>query len=141
MIGECGAIHPKVQKAWSIPQKVYYAEISVEKLRAHKGGKRTYQALPRFPKVTLDIAVVVEESVTAAEMKAAIASAPVALTIGDVELFDVYRGVGIPEGKKSMAYSFALSAADHTLTGDEIQQGMKCVIDTLGEKLGAQLRA
>ncbi len=141
VIGECGAIHPKVQKAWSIPQKVYYAEISVEKLRAHKGGKRTYQALPRFPKVTLDIAVVVEESVTAAEMKAAIASAPAALTIGDVELFDVYRGVGIPEGKKSMAYSFALSAADHTLTGDEIQQGMKCVIDTLGEKLGAQLRA
>ncbi|MBE5785457.1 MAG: phenylalanine--tRNA ligase subunit beta [Clostridiales bacterium] len=141
VIGECGTIHPKVQKTWGIPQKVYYAEISVEKLRAHKGGKRTYQALPRFPKVTLDIAVVVEERVTAAEMKAAIASAPVEVSIGDVELFDVYRGVGIPEGKKSMAYSFALSAADHTLNGDEIQQAMKCVIDTLGEKLGAQLRA
>ncbi len=141
VIGELGAIHPKVQKAWSIPEKVYYAEIDVEKLRAHKGGKRTYQPLPRFPKVPRDIAVVADESVSAAAMKAAIATAPAAVTIGDVELFDVYRGAGIPAGKKSMAYSFTLSASDHTLNDDEIQEAMKRIIETLGESLGAQLRA
>ena len=141
VIGELGAIHPKVQKAWGIPQKVYCAEIDVEKLRAHKGGRRTYQPLPRFPKVPRDIAVVVDEQVSAAAVKAAIEAAPAAVAIGDVELFDVYRGVGIPAGKKSMAYSFTLSAADHTLNDEEIQQAMRCVIDALGERLGAQLRA
>ena len=110
-IGELGAIHPKVQKAWGIPEKVYYAEINVEKLRAHKGGKRTYEPLPRFPKVPRDIAVVVDETVSAAAVKEAIEQAPAAVAIGDVELFDVYRGAGIPAGKKSMAYSFALSAS------------------------------
>ena len=140
-IGELGAVHPKVQKAWGIPQKVYYAEINVEKLRAHKGGKRTYAPLPRFPKVPRDVAVVVAETVSAAAVKETILQAPAAVTIGDVELFDVYRGVGIPAGKKSMAYSFTLSAADHTLNDEEIQQAMKCVIDALAARLGAQLRA
>ena len=140
-IGELGAIHPKVQKAWGIPEKVYYAEINVEKLRAHKGGKRTYEPLPRFPKVPRDIAVVVDETVSAAAVKEAIEQAPAAVAIGDVELFDVYRGAGIPTGKKSMAYSFALSASDHTLNDDEIQQAMKCVIEALAARLGAQLRA
>ena len=140
-IGELGAIHPKVQKAWGIPEKVYYAEINVEKLRAHKGGKRTYEPLPRFPKVPRDIAVVVDETVSAAAVKEAIEQAPAAGAIGDVELFDVYRGAGIPTGKKSMAYSFALSASDHTLNDDEIQQAMKCVIEALAARLGAQLRA
>ena len=140
-IGEFGAVHPKVQKAWGIPQKVYYAEINVEKLRAHKGGKRTYAPLPRFPKVPRDIAVVVDETISAAAVKEAILQAPAAVTIGDAELFDVYRGVGIPAGKKSMAYSFSLSASDHTLNDDEIQQAMKCVLDTLAARLGAQLRA
>ena len=140
-IGELGAIHPKVQKAWGIPEKVYYAEINVEKLRAHKGGKRTYEPLPRFPKVPRDIAVVVDETVSAAAVKEAIEQAPAAVAIGDVELFDVYRGAGIPAGKKSMAYSFALSASDHTLNDDEIQQAMKCVIEALAARLGAQLRA
>ena len=140
-IGEFGAVHPKVQKTWSIPQKVYYAEINVEKLRAHKGGKRTYAPLPRFPKVPRDIAVVVDETISAAAVKEAILQAPAAVTIGDAELFDVYRGVGIPAGKKSMAYSFSLSASDHTLNDDEIQQAMKCVLDTLAARLGAQLRA
>ena len=140
-IGEFGAVHPKVQKTWSIPQKVYYAEINVEKLRAHKGGKRTYAPLPRFPKVPRDIAVVVDETISAAAVKEAILQAPAAVAIGDAELFDVYRGVGIPAGKKSMAYSFSLSASDHTLNDDEIQQAMKCVLDTLAARLGAQLRA
>lgn len=100
-IGELGAIHPKVQKAWGIPEKVYYAEINVEKLRAHKGGKRTYEPLPRFPKVPRDIAVVVDETVSAAAVKEAIEQAPAAVAIGDVELFDVYRGAGIPAGKRA----------------------------------------
>lgn len=99
-IGELGAIHPKVQKAWGIPEKVYYAEINVEKLRAHKGGKRTYEPLPRFPKVPRDIAVVVDETVSAAAVKEAIEQAPAAVAIGDVELFDVYRGARNSRRKK-----------------------------------------
>ena len=141
VVGELGAIHPKVQKAWDIPQRVYYAEINVEKLRAHKGGKRNYEPLPRFPKVPRDIAIVVAETVTAAAVKEAIQKAPIEVAVGDVELFDVYRGAGIPKGKKSMAYSFTLSAADHTLKDDEIQKAMQCIIETLASQLGVQLRA
>lgn len=73
----------------------------MEKLRAHKGGKRTYEPLPRFPKVPRDIAVVVDETVSAAAVKEAIEQAPAAVAIGDVELFDVYRGAGIPTGKRA----------------------------------------
>ena len=100
----------------------------------------TYKALPRFPKVARDIAVIVDDAVTSAEVKKVICETRTKVILGDAELFDVYRGAGIPAGKKSMAWTFTLRAEDHTLTDEEIQNAMNLVIRALQARLKAELR-
>ena len=139
-IGEMGALHPDVLKAWDIGTAAYYAEIDLNRFLAHKGGVVTYKALPRFPKVARDIAVIVDDAVTSAEVKKVICETRTKVILGDAELFDVYRGAGIPAGKKSMAWTFTLRAEDHTLTDEEIQNAMNLVIRALQARLKAELR-
>lgn len=139
-VGEMGALHPDVLKAWDIDGAAYYAEINTEKFFSHKGGTKTYRQLPKFPKVARDIAVVVDEKVTAAEVQNVIEQTRLKVTIDDVALFDVYRGQNIPAGKKSMAYSYTLRAEDHTLTDEEIQTAMNMIVRALQARLKAELR-
>ncbi len=141
VIGEMGTVHPLVQKSFGIPQKVYIAEIDIKKLTAQKKADKGYKALPKFPVVPRDLAVVVDEDVTNADVSHAIKAAHLKVIIGDVALFDVYRGKGIPEGKKSMAYTFTLRAEDRTLTDDDITAAMDAVLETLRDKFNAALRA
>ena len=141
VVGEFGTVHPKVLKAFDVSQPAYYAELSVDKLVEHKRPHTTYRALPKYPVVLRDIAVVVDESVTSAAMRDAILAAPVKPLIENAELFDVYRGKGIDEGKKSMAFTFTLRYDDRTLADEDIKEAMDCVIAALEEKLGAKLRA
>ncbi|MEG1810027.1 MAG: phenylalanine--tRNA ligase subunit beta [Clostridia bacterium] len=141
IVGELGTVHPNVVKAFGIPQKAYAAELSIAKLTAHKRAHTTYKALPKYPTVPRDIAVVVDEAVTSASITAAILKAPVNVILSDVQLFDVYRGNGVADGKKSMAYSFMLRAADRTLADEDITNAMQSVITTLKDQLGAELRA
>lgn len=141
VIGEMGAVHPKVQKAFGIGQRVYTAEIDVRRMRKYKDMKKSYKALPRFPTVPRDIAVVVDEALTNAELLDAIRSAPLQVLLEDLSLFDVYRGKGIPEGKKSMAYTFTLRDPARTLTEEDISAAMQAILDCLAKKTGAELRA
>ncbi len=139
--GEMGTIHPDTQKAYGVPQKCYAAQIDFAALFGHAAGTVTYKALPRYPVVPRDIAVVVEEGISAANIAKAIAAAPVRVLLENVALFDVYRGKGIPAGKKSMAYSFTLRAEDRTLTDEDISGAMAALVASLKEQLGAELRA
>ena len=139
-VGELGAVHPKVLKNWDIGGRAYFAELNVKKLFVCYQPKRTYRAIPRFPKVARDLAIVVDEKVTAAEVAKVIAATKLKVILEDVQLFDVYRGTGIPAGKKSMAYTFSLRAEDHTLTDDEIQAAMGLVVRALQARLKAELR-
>ena len=139
-IGEMGAIHPDTQKAYGIPQKVYVAELSFQGLTANLPGAVTYQPLPKYPVVPRDIAVVVDETVTAAQVQQVMEQAPVKVILENVSLFDVYRGKGIPEGKKSMAYSYTLRAEDRTLTDEDISGAMEALVKALRARLGAELR-
>ncbi len=140
-VGEFGALHPDVLGNWDVECAAYYAEIDVVKLLSHKGTTKTYAALPKFPKVERDIAVVVDEKLTAAQVQEVIGQAKPKVIVDDVKLFDVYRGPGIPAGKKSMAYSFTLRAEDHTLTDEEIQSAMSVILRALQARLKAELRA
>ena len=140
-VGEMGTIHPDTRKAYGVPQTCYAAEIDFAALFSHAAGTVTYKALPRYPVVPRDIAVVVEEGVSAARMAKAIAAAPMRVLLENVELFDVYRGKGILPGKKSMAYSFTLRAEDRTLTDEDISSAMAALVASLKEQLGAELRA
>lgn len=140
-VGEMGAIHPETQKAFGVPQRCYAAEINLYAIFEQEAEPVTYKALPRYPVVPRDIAVVVDEAVTAAQASRAIEQAPVKVLLENVELFDVYRGKGIPAGKKSMAYSFALRAEDRTLTDEDISQAMDTLVGFLRDRLEAELRA
>ena len=140
-IGELGTIHPKVQKSFNIPQAVYAAEIDMAELLKHRDTKKTYLPIPRFPSVERDIAVVTDESVSSSDAVHAILKADAGVIVSDAHLFDVYRGRGVPDGKKSMAFSFSLRASDRTLTDAEIHFAMDRILASLEKELGAQLRS
>ena len=141
VIGEMGAVHPETRKAFGVPQAAYAAELSIKKLFELRENGKTYKAIPKYPTVPRDIAVVVDECVTSAQVAGTIKAAPVKVLLENVELFDVYRGTGIPEGKKSMAYSYTVRAEDRTLTDEDITDAMNTIIRTLKETLNADLRA
>ena len=99
----------------------------------------TYVPLPKYPSVSRDLALVCDESVTVAQVEEVI-SASAGKLLRDVRLFDIYRGVGVPAGKKSLAFSLELRADDRTLTDSDSEQVVSKVLTALKEKLGAVLR-
>ena len=109
------------------------------KLFALKLPDPTYVPLPKYQAVNRDLSFVCEESVTVAQAEAVITAAAGKLLRG-VKLFDIYRGVGIPEGKKSMAFSLELRADDRTLTDTDSEGVVTKVLQALQDKVGAVLR-
>ena len=95
--------------------------------------------LPRFPAITGDIAVVCGSGVTVGELTECIRSAG-AKVLRDVKLFDVYAGPGIPEGKKSVAFSLTLRSDEATLTDEHAQEAVELILGALREKLDAVIR-
>ncbi len=95
--------------------------------------------LPKFPAVTRDIAVVCDEAVTVGALEACIRKGAKGL-LKEVELFDIYRGANIPEGKKSVAFSLTLRADDRSLTAEEADADVKAILETLEQDCGAVLR-
>ncbi len=138
-IGYIGQIHPLVAKNYGIDADVYCAEINFTKLSALQLPDPTYVPLPKYPTVSRDIAIICEEAVTVAQAEAVIASAAGKL-LRNIRLFDIYRGTGVPEGKKSMAFSLSLRADDRTLTDQDSEAVMKKVLTALQNQLGASTR-
>lgn len=141
LIGEMGAIHPQTAKSFEVPTNTFVAEISIAKMLAHKAATTTFKPLPKFPSADRDIALLVPAQMPSDEIADAIYAVKTDVIIENVKLFDDYRGKGIPEGQKSVAYSFSLRCADRTLTDDDIAAAMKRIISTLEHRLGAKLRA
>ena len=139
LLGAFGTVHPVVAKKYGFTAEVLAAELIMDALYAAADPAKRYQPLPKFPVSTRDIAVLVEDAVPAASMQKAIEKAAGAI-LESVKLFDVYKGKGIPEGKKSVAYSMSLRAADRTLTDEECDKAMKKAIEALEQGFGAVLR-
>ena len=99
----------------------------------------TYTPLPKYPTVSRDLALVCGESVTVAQAEEVITAAAGKL-LRDVKLFDIYRGAGVPQGKKSMAFSLELRADDRTLTDTDSEAVVSRILAALKEKLDASLR-
>ena len=104
-----------------------------------RGGIPVYQPLPKFPAVTRDIAVVCAESVTVGALEDCIRRGAKGL-LKKVELFDIYRGIGVAPGSKSVAFSLTLRADDRSLTGEEADEDVKSILALLEAELGAKLR-
>ena len=134
-----GQIHPDVCAAYGLDGATYCAEIDVVLLHDLEGAEPVYTPLPRFPAITRDIAVVCDASVPVGELTECIRKAEKNVLRG-VKLFDVYTGVGIPEGKKSVAFSLTLRSDDGTLTDDHAEEAVRVVLDALRENFGAVIR-
>ena len=138
-LGTLGQIHPDVCAAYGLDGATYCAEIDVVQLHDLEGAEPVYTPLPRFPAITRDIAVVCDASVPVGELTECIRKAEKNVLRG-VKLFDVYTGVGIPEGKKSVAFSLTLRSDDGTLTDDHAEEAVRAVLDALRESFGAVIR-
>jgi phenylalanyl-tRNA synthetase beta chain len=140
-VGFLGQIRPEVQAAFDLDgPAVYAAELDLERIL--RGVSLTFPvaAVPRFPPVLQDLALVVDDGVRADELAGLIREAGGAL-LSAVRLFDVYRGPQVPEGKKSLAFSLAFQAADRTLTEADVEAEKRRILTTVAARFGAQLRA
>ncbi len=139
-IGVFGQIHPLVAQNYGVDGELYCAELSFEQLMDAKGPGAEYKPLPKFPAVTRDIAVVCEEAVTVGQLEAAIKQGAKGL-LKEVTLFDIYRGKGVEEGKKSVAFNLVLRADERSLTAEEADEDVKSILAELEKQYGATLRA
>ena len=138
-IGVLGQIHPLVAENYDVDAELYCAELSFDALLSSIGADPEYQPLPRFPAVTRDIAVLVDESVTVGDMEKCIRSAAKGL-MREVSLFDIYNGSNLPKGKKSVAFNLVLRADDRSLTAQEADNEVKVILDALSSEFEAVLR-
>ena len=138
-IGVFGQVHPRVAQNYGVDTELYCAELSFDALALCTGPNPEYVPLPKFPAVGRDIAVVCDEAVTVGALEAAIRKGAKGL-LKDVALFDIYRGKGVAEGKKSVAFNLTLRADDRSLTGEEADADVKSILETLEKDCGAVLR-
>ncbi len=138
-VGVMGQVHPLVARNYGIDVDVYCAELNFTKLLQCQLPDATYVPLPKYPSVTRDLSLVCDEAVTVAQAEDVITAAAGKLLRG-VKLFDIYRGTGVPEGKKSMAFSLELRADDRTLTDTDSEAVVTKVLTALKDKLDAILR-
>ncbi len=138
-LGYIGQLHPLVAQNYGIDAEVYCAEVNFTKLFDLRQPEPTYTPLPKFPSVFRDLAIVCEENVTVAEAESCMTAAAGKL-LQNIRLFDVYRGKGVPEGKKSLAFSLELRAEDRTLTDADSEKVVSSVLAALERQLQAVLR-
>ncbi len=139
LLAVVGQIHPAVAANYGVDCELYCAELSFEALLEAQGPGAEYHPLPRFPAVSRDIAVVCGEEVTVGALEACIRKAGGRL-LRDVALFDIYRGQGVAEGSKSVAFSMTLRADDRSITASEADGEVKDILTALEQELGATLR-
>ena len=140
VLGKLGEIHPEVQANYAIDAPIYVADIDFENLLAKSKPDKAFKPLPKFPAVTRDYAFVCDDTLEVGAIEAVMKKAG-GKSVEAIKLFDVYRGKQLGEGKKSVAFSVSLRAADHTLTDEEADKVSKKILTLLDRELGITLRA
>ena len=139
-VGVFGELHPKVAANFLLTDRaVQVAELDLDALLAAVPERYGYRPFSTFPPAKRDVAVVVSEATTAEAVLAAIRTAGADL-LTDATLFDVYRGTGLPDGTKSLAFALTYQAPDRTLGEKEIAKAHEKVEARLRQELSAQIR-
>ena len=124
-IGFIGEVHPKVSESYGIADRVYLAVLDMQSILLLRKQENHYHELNRYAKVVRDLSVLTQEHVTAASIEANI-SRVAGEQLENLEMAcPVYRGSGLPAGTKSVTYHLRFQAADHDITGPEVQQAME----------------
>lgn len=138
-IGALGEIHPEVLEAYGVDERVAVVELNLTIVLATEPKAPRWKPTSRQPSSDLDMAFVLPGDVPAEKLDKAIRQGAGSLLVG-LELFDVYRGIGVPEGSRSLAYRLRLQAPDRTLS-DSDTAAVVASVRTASEKLGAALRS
>ena len=138
-IGVVGQLAESLLRRFECEQSVFAFELSWDDLRKLCREERIYKPVPRFPAVVQDLALLVDEPVSAGTVEKVIREhgGPY---LKHVELFDLYRGKQIPAGKKSLAYTLRFQADDRTLTEEEVRERISEILEALKSELGVVLR-
>jgi phenylalanyl-tRNA synthetase beta chain len=137
-VGFVGQIHPQVQKDKDL-KDTYVCELNLREVLVEGNEPLKYHSIPRYPSITRDIALVVDQDKSAGELKSVIQGAGGAL-LKEVHIFDLYQGDRLEAGKKSIAFSLKYLDPERTLTDEEVTKTHQQVLDSLQEKTGAVLR-
>ncbi len=138
-VGVLGEIHPDVSENYGVDVECYVAELDLDLLFEAATIVKSYKPLPKFPAVTRDIALLCDDSILVQEIEETIRKAGGNL-VEKVQLFDIYKGAQIPEGKKSIAYAIAYRDEKKTLEDKDITKVHNRILQALEHKLGAVLR-
>ncbi len=139
VMGLCGRIEPDVCTAFGIDQAVYAFELNLELLANHINYDRHYQAISRFPYSERDMALVLDEEIPAADILQEIRNHAGKL-LQHLDVFDVFRGGSIPEGKKSIAIRLRFQSMDRTLSDKEVDKVFRNIIKRMEKTFNASLR-
>lgn len=138
-IGCFGEVHPQVLSTYDIDQPVFLLDLDVDALLQSYGEQKAIKPLSRFPDVSRDSALLLDSEVSAAQVLE-ILHQNKSKMVEDLTLFDLYTGVGIPEGKKSLGVRIRYRDMLKTLTEEEVGKVHDRMIKALCQKLGAEIR-
>lgn len=139
-IGILGQLHPEISEKMDISQGVYVFEVDLDKVAEfYIGEELQFGPVPRFPFVRRDIAIVVDEDLPVGDIVGEIRRVESSL-IEDVTVFDVFKGGAVERGKKSVAVSMIMRAADKTLTDEDVNRLQAKTLERLNLAFGAELR-
>jgi len=139
LIGYLAQLHPQVCENYNIGTKAYVAVLCMEALDQLAIPRASFTPPSVFPALTRDLALIVPETVTSAEVETAIRERGGQL-LAEIKLFDIYQGPQIESGYKSMAYTLKFRAKDRTLTDKDAQKSIRGIVDNLQKKLNVQVR-
>jgi phenylalanyl-tRNA synthetase beta chain len=138
-VGVAGEVDPGVVEAFGLEGRVAWFEVDLGLLLDAPHGDAVYRPVSRFPSSDIDLAFIVDEATPAGTVAGSIRDAAGDLLVG-LELFDVYRGDPVPEGRRSLAYRLRLQARDRTLTDEEVAELRRRCIERVERDHGASLR-
>ena len=139
IVGVFGEVKAETAKRFNIKQRVYIAEMFAEDLLKYANLDRKFTALPLYPSARRDISMLVDDSVSASDILGVIEKNGNTL-VKSIDVFDLYKGQQIGEGKKSLAYRVEYRSDERTLKDEEVSEIHKNIQNALIDKLGAQIR-
>ena len=140
VIATFGEVHPAVAEAFGISQKMYIFEMDILTLMKYAAANFHYASLPKYPAISRDLAVLVDEAVEAGAIEKTIAK-NAGKHFKEVCLFDVYTGKQIEAGKKSLAFTMQFQSNDKTLTDAEADEAFQNILAAVQKEFQAELRA
>jgi len=139
LLGEFGQLSPALAKKYDLRDAVLLAELNLDQLLARRNPAKSFKALPQFPAIRRDLAMLVAEATTHEAVLLAVKQAKPA-NLESVDLFDVFRGKNIPDGQKSLAYAFTYRSPEKTLTDADVNAAHEKMVEAFKAQLGATVR-